>query len=128
MLPVAALLCWLYISALFGQCSSTSRSNIVVALTRSQKDNSSLRNAIESEIRNHHGTDTLFHKFVDIPCIAFGVGPDVGVLQNHLMSKNFDAVVLTSPQAATVFREVCNTLHDPQVKVVVANVSVLNPV
>lgn len=55
-------------------------------------------------------------QWVEIPCIAFEPGPDVNKLENLLT--DYDLIVITSPQAASVVLDVWKSKGKPQVKVI----------
>ena len=76
-----------------------------VALTREKGSNDKLRGLLEA----------VGVRCVEIPCIAFTAGPDLGRLTEEM--KACDIVVISSPHAARVFLEYWEAADKPEVKI-----------
>ena len=55
-------------------------------------------------------------KLIELPCIAFGTGPDIDKLCEYMTSR--DLIIITSPQAASVFIDQWLKNKKPDVKIV----------
>lgn len=75
-----------------------------IALTRELGANDKLRMLLKS------------YSCIELPCITFSDGDDVGKLPDAI--KTHDVIVVTSPQAASVFLESWNICGRPFVKIV----------
>ena len=80
---------------------------VKVALTREEGNNEKLVKILVSNSKL---------KLIELPCIAFGTGPDIDKLSQY-MTKN-DLIIITSPQAASVFIDQWVSIGKPAVKVV----------
>ena len=76
-----------------------------VALTRERGSNAKLQRLLEKE-----GIEC-----VEIPCIAFSPGQDLGRLVKEMLEN--DVVVISSPHAASVFVDCWNQSGKPKVRV-----------
>lgn len=72
-------------------------SSIVVTLTREDGKNEKLRKKIEDDNRLESKIDLL-----ELPCIEHAVGPDYDNLSSTLLSRQWDYIAITSPEAANV--------------------------
>jgi uroporphyrinogen-III synthase len=82
---------------------------IRVALTRETGKNSLLRDAMTVF------TDTA--ACVELPCVETVVGPDHPALPGTLTSRTWSWVVITSPEAASVFRDAWRAVGKPELRV-----------
>ncbi len=97
-------------------------SRIVVALTREKGKNDKLRNLLLSNERIGHireiaGYNIQVH---ELPCIEHADGPDSGKLSPTLLTSQFDYIVITSPEAASVLASAWIDAGRPQLGMVAA--------
>lgn len=78
-----------------------------MALTREEGNNNKLVKILSSNSKL---------KLIELPCIAFGTGPDIDKLSKYMT--NSDLIIITSPQAASVFINQWLINGKPAVKVV----------
>ena len=78
-----------------------------VALTREEGNNDKMMKILKSNCKLD---------LIELPCIAFDVGPDVDKLASSLTVN--DLIVITSPQAASVLIDVWQSNGKPDLKVV----------
>jgi uroporphyrinogen-III synthase len=86
---------------------------IVVAMTREDGKNGQLLQEISQD-------DTLSRQLemVELPCIAHAAGPDYNELPATLLSKRWDYVAVTSPEAANVLASAWDVVRDNPLPVV----------
>lgn len=77
--------------------AATEQSCIVVTLTREDGKNDKLRSKINDDNQLENKIDLL-----ELPCIEHAVGPDYDSLSSTLLSRQWDYVAVTSPEAANV--------------------------
>lgn len=83
---------------------------IKVALTRELGANDKLFKSIIKQ-----STNSII-ECLEIPCISFAIGPDVDILKEQMSL--FDLIVITSPQAASVFIDAWESNGKPSVRIV----------
>ena len=77
--------------------TATENSSVIVTLTREEGKNEKLRKKIQDDNRLENKIDLL-----ELPCIEHAVGPDYDNLSSTLLSKQWDYIAITSPEAANV--------------------------
>ncbi len=87
-------------------------SSIVVTLTREDGKNDKLRKKIKDDDLLENKIDLL-----ELPCIEHAVGPDYDSLSSTLLSREWDYVAITSPEAANVLASAWDAVkgNPPQV-------------
>jgi uroporphyrinogen-III synthase len=81
----------------------TERSIVTIALTREAGENEKLKSLLSD------------YSCIEIPCIQFSDGPDRGWLDQAILEH--DGILITSPQAATVFLSAWHAKGRPKVSV-----------
>ena len=77
--------------------AATDHPSIVVTLTREDGKNGKLRKKIKDDNQIENKIDLL-----ELPCIEHAVGPDYDNLSSTLVSRQWDYIAITSPEAANV--------------------------
>lgn len=77
--------------------AATDHPSIVVTLTREDGKNDKLRKKIKDDNQLENKIDLL-----ELPCIEHAVGPDYDSLSSTLLSRQWDYIAITSPEAANV--------------------------
>ncbi|XP_023642601.1 uroporphyrinogen-III synthase, chloroplastic isoform X2 [Capsella rubella] len=87
--------------------SSSSSSIPQVVLTRERGKNNQIIKALEK-----HGISSL-----ELPLIKHALGPDFDRLASVLTDKSFDWIIITSPEAGSVFLEAWKAASSPKVQI-----------
>jgi len=97
-------------------------SRFVVALTREKGKNDKLRDLLLSNERIRQISDTTGDtvQVHELPCIEHADGPDTEKLSPTLSTSHFDYIVITSPEAASVFASAWIEVGRPQLGTVAA--------
>ncbi len=97
-------------------------SRFVVALTREKGKNEKLRDLLLSNERIRQISDTTGDtvQVHELPCIEHADGPDTEKLSPTLSTSHFDYIVITSPEAASVFASAWIEVGRPQLGTVAA--------
>ena len=85
--------------------------SVTVALTREAGANDKLLSSIDKISKS-----TANVSCHELPCIKFSIGPDIDILRAEI--NLYDIIVLTSPQAASVFIDIWQECGKPDLKVV----------
>mmetsp|Transcript_4873 Transcript_4873/g.12392 ORF Transcript_4873/g.12392 Transcript_4873/m.12392 type:complete len:385 (-) Transcript_4873:535-1689(-) len=85
-------------SASTDDCDHHQDGRITVAMTREEGKNDKLRTKIENDHPDLFGKLNL----VELPCIEHASGPDYDILADTLTTKQWDYIIVTSPEAAKV--------------------------
>eukprot|EP00531_Pseudo-nitzschia_arenysensis_P002435 CAMPEP_0116129370 /NCGR_PEP_ID=MMETSP0329-20121206/7889_1 /TAXON_ID=697910 /ORGANISM="Pseudo-nitzschia arenysensis, Strain B593" /LENGTH=305 /DNA_ID=CAMNT_0003623635 /DNA_START=91 /DNA_END=1008 /DNA_ORIENTATION=- len=88
-------------------------SSIVVTLTREDGKNDKLRKKIKDDDLLENKIDLL-----ELPCIEHAVGPDYDCLSSTLLSRQWEYVAITSPEAANVLASAWDAVKENPPKVV----------
>eukprot|EP00584_Thalassiosira_punctigera_P022145 CAMPEP_0172553086 /NCGR_PEP_ID=MMETSP1067-20121228/48391_1 /TAXON_ID=265564 ORGANISM="Thalassiosira punctigera, Strain Tpunct2005C2" /NCGR_SAMPLE_ID=MMETSP1067 /ASSEMBLY_ACC=CAM_ASM_000444 /LENGTH=327 /DNA_ID=CAMNT_0013341193 /DNA_START=70 /DNA_END=1053 /DNA_ORIENTATION=+ len=101
---------------------STVSSPFVIALTREDGKNVKLRNALVSNERIGHLSDSYGFpvQLHELPCIEHAHGPDAEKLPPTLSSSQYDYIVITSPEAAKVMASAWIEVGRPKLGMVAA--------
>lgn len=86
--------------------TAVEHSSIVISLTREDGKNEKLRQKINGDDRLKNQIDML-----ELPCIEHAVGPDFDRL-SALLSKKWDYLAITSPEAANVLASAWDAVRD----------------
>ena len=91
----------------FNYPQSVGDNKIRIALTRESGANDKLANLLSE------------FTCIEIPCIEFCLGSDLELIQNDIVTKSHDIIVITSPQGANVFIDLWKSAGKPPVTVAV---------
>lgn len=86
---------------------ATENSSILVTVTREDGKNGKLIKKIKDDNQLENKIDLL-----ELPCIAHAVGPDYDSLSSTLLSRQWDYVAITSPEAANVLASAWDAVRD----------------
>ena len=91
---------------------AATRDCTVVALTREVGKNDKLMQQIQKDPEVNNQLDLL-----ELPCIEHASGSDYDILKSTLVSKKWDYIAITSPEAAKVLASAWNVIRDDPVSV-----------
>jgi uroporphyrinogen-III synthase len=83
--------------------------DVRIALTRENGKNASLRDALSAAVEKA--------SCIELPCVETVSGPDRDMLSCNLMARAWSWIVITSPEAASVFCSSWRTVGCPEVRV-----------
>ena len=86
---------------------ATEHPSILVTVTREDGKNSKLIKKIKDDNQLENKIDLL-----ELPCIEHAVGPDYDSLSSTLLSRQWDYVAITSPEAANVLASAWDAVKD----------------